>query len=131
MYVSLVEYSHVASDLNTRAALRDMIVLETAEATDKSVKRMHGRRLKALAEGRDVQLVRTAAAWEDPRRENPRRRRRAFDRAMRRVMRRVAVPQAKRQARVDAEVDKEFAQRERQGGRRRASGLVVPNARGR
>ncbi len=127
MYATLIETYHAASDIGTRAALRDTRVLETAEATGKAVERMHKKRLRALAEGRDVRLVRTAVEWGDPRRENPRARRRAFQQAMRRITRRVRMPSAKEQAKVDSAVDKVFAEKGKPNARRRKSRLVLPS----
>ena len=129
MYATLIETYHAASDVKTRAKLCDLKVLETAEATDKAVKRMRKARLEATAEGRDVRLVRTAVAWDDPRRENPRARRRVFQHAMRRLVRRVKMPSAEEQAKVDAEIDKAFTKKEKPGEKRTKSGLVLPGGR--
>ncbi len=128
MYVSLVEILHTASDLKTRKRLLDTVLMESVEETPRAAARMHKRRAEALAEGREVRFVRTAVRWDDPRRENPRRKRRAFQRIMRRLMRRVRKPSAKRQAEVDAEVDKMFTESGRPAERRTKSGLVIPRA---
>ncbi len=124
MYATLLEVVDVASDLRTRRALRDTAVLETAEATDKAMARMHKRRVKLLAAGKNVQLVRTAVAWDDPRRTTPRRQRRAFQQAIYSMMKRVRQPESAKE-RADEYVDRVFADKER----RARSGLVVPGGR--
>ena len=126
MYVSLIEIYSTASDLKTKKTLRDHKVLETAEATDKVVARMHEKRVKAIAEGRDVKVIRTAVAWDDARQENPRKKRRDFQKIMRKVMKNVKTPDSQQQDHVDDEVDKLFAQRERKPEARTKSGLLIP-----
>ncbi|KKM18974.1 hypothetical protein LCGC14_1660310 [marine sediment metagenome] len=129
LYVSLIEIYNVASDLKTKKAISDHKVLETAEVTDKVVARMHEKRVKAVAEGRDVKVIRTAVAWDDARRENPRKKRRAFQKIMRKVMKHVKTPDSQQQAQVDDEVDKLFTQRERKPEARTKSGLVITGGR--
>ncbi len=98
-------------------------VLEQEEATDKVVARFHKKRIKLLAKGKDVQVLRTAVRWDDLRREQPRRRRRVMQKAMRSVMKKVKMPKPdEQQAQVDREVDKVFEKKTK----RRKSGLVVP-----
>ena len=123
MYVTLLETYAAASDLKTRRTLRDVKVLETCEATDKAIARMHKECAKAIAEGRDVQLVRTALAWADPRRTTTRRQRRAFQKVLRALMKRVPRPSREDLDQVDTEVATVFDAKEK----RTRSGLVVPD----
>ena len=127
MYATLLETYHAASDLRTRRTLLDVKVLETCEATDKAMARMHKARVEAVAEGRVVQLVRTALAWADPRRTNPRRQRRAFQKIMRALMKRVSQPSREDLDQANNEVVSVFDAKEK----RTRSGLVVPGGRGR
>ena len=122
MYVNLIETYEEAGDIKTKKVYKTVKVLEQEEATDKAVARFHKKRLKLLAKGRDVQVIRTAVRWDDPRHEQPRTRRRAMQKIMRKVMKTVKIPKVEQQAQVDREVDKVFEQK----AKRRQSGLVVP-----
>ncbi len=123
MYVNLVETYEEAGDIKTKRMYKATRVLEQEEATDKAVARFHKKRIKLLAKGKDVQVLRTAVRWDDPRREQPRRRRRVMEKAMRSIMKTVEVPKVgEQEAQVDREVDKVFKQK----SKRRKSGLVVP-----
>lgn len=125
MYVNLVETYEEAGDIKTKRMYKATRVLEQEEATDKAVARFHKKRIKLLAKGKDVQVLRTAVRWDDPRREQPRRRRRVMQKAMRSIMKTVKVPKPdERQVQVDEHVDKIFAQKDTV--KRRRSGLVVP-----
>ena len=125
MYINLVETYEEAGDIKSKRIYKATRVLEQEEATDKAVARFHKKRIKMLAKGKDVQVLRTAVRWDDPRREQPRRRRRVMDRAMRSIMKKVKMPKPdEKQSQVDWEVDKVFAQKEQ--NKRRRSGLVVP-----
>ena len=125
MYVNLVETYEEAGDLKTKRMYKATRILEQEEATDKAVARFHKKRIKLLAKGKDVQVLRTAVRWDDPRREQPRRRRRVMQKAMRSIMKTVKVPKVdEQQAQVDREVDKIFAQKDKV--KRRKSGLVLP-----
>ncbi len=124
-YINLIETYEEAGDIKTKRMYKATRVLEQEEATDKAVARLHEKRTKLLAEGKDVQVVRTAVLWDDPRREQPRRRRRVMQKVMRSIMKRVEVPKPdERQAQVDREVDKVFEQKGT--AKRRKSGLVLP-----
>ena len=123
MYVNLVETYEEAGDLKTKRMYKATRILEQEEATDKAVARFHKKRIKLLAKGKDVQVLRTAVRWDDPRREQPRRRRRVMAKAMRSIMKKVEMPKVdEQQAQVDEHVDKIFKQK----AKRRKSGLVVP-----
>ena len=123
MYVNLVETLEVAGDIKTKRVYKETRVLEQEEATDKAVARFHKKRIKMFAKGKDVQVLRTAVRWDDPRREQPRRRRRVMAKAMRSIMKKVEMPKVdEQQAQVDEHVDKIFKQK----AKRRKSGLVVP-----
>ena len=122
-YVNLVETYEEAADIKTKKVYKAVKVLEQEEATDKAVARFHKKRLKLLAKGRDVQVIRTAVQWDDPRREVPRTRRRMMKKVMGQIMKTVQVPRVdQQQAQVDREVDKVFEQKTK----RRKLGLVVP-----
>jgi len=123
MYVNLVETYEEAGDIKTKKVYKATRVLEQEEATDKAVVRFHKKRIKLLAKGKDVQVIRTAVRWDDPRREVPRTRRRVMQKVMRKVMKTVKVPKVEQQTQVDREVDKVF---ERKEAKRLKSGLVVP-----
>ena len=122
-YVNLIETYDEAGDIKTKKMYKGTRVLEQEEATDKAVARFHEKRIKLLAEGKDVQVVRTPVWWDDPRREQPRRRRRMVQKVLRSIMKKVPQPD-ERQAQADREVDKVFEQKGK--GRRRKSGLVLP-----
>ena len=125
MFVNLVETYEEAGDIKSKRIYKATRVLEQEEATDKVVARFHKKRIKMLAKGKDVQVLRTAVRWGDPRREQPRRRRRVIQRAMRSIMKKVKMPEPdERQAQVDEHVDKIFAQKDK--AKRRKSGLIVP-----
>ena len=125
MYVNLLETYEEAGDIKTKRMYKATRVLEQEEATDKAVARFHKKRIKLLAKGKDVQVMRTAVRWDDPRREQPRRRRRVMQKAMRSIMKTVKVPKPdERQAQVDREVDRIFEQKGTT--KRRKSGLVLP-----
>ncbi len=125
MYINLVETYDAASDLNTKRTYKATKVLEQEEATDKAVARLHKKRIELLAEGKDVQVMRTAVLWDDPRREQPRRRRRAMQKVLRSILKKVEAPKLdKQQAQADREVDKVFEQKGT--AKRRKSGLVLP-----
>ncbi len=125
MYVNLLETYEEAGDIKTKRMYKATRVLEQEEATDKAVARFHKKRIKLLAKGKDVQVMRTAVRWDDPRREQPRRRRRVVQKAMRSIMKTVKVPKLdERQAQVDREVDRIFEQKGTT--KRRKSGLVLP-----
>ncbi len=123
MYINLIETYEEAGDIKTKRMYKATRVLEQEEATDKAVARLHKKRIKLLAEGKDVQVVRTAILWDDPRREQPRRRRRAMQKVLRAIMKKVPEPN-ERQAQADREVDKVFEQKGQT--KRRKSGLVLP-----
>ncbi|KKL95309.1 hypothetical protein LCGC14_1855970 [marine sediment metagenome] len=123
MYVNLVETYEEAADIKTKKVYKVTKVLEQEEATDKTIARLHKKRLKLLTKGKDVQVIRTAVRWDDPRREVSRTRRRAMQGIMRKIMKNVQIPRAdEQQVQVDREVDKVFEQK----AKRRKSGLVVP-----
>ena len=123
MYVNLLETYEEAGDIKTKRMYKATRVLEQEEATDKAVARFHKKRIKLLAKGKDVQVMRTAVRWDDPRREQPRRRRRVMQKTMRSIMKTVRVPKPdEQQAQVDREVDRIFEHK----AKRRQSGLLVP-----
>lgn len=123
MYVNLVETYEEAADIKSKKVYKAIKVLEQEEVTDKAVARFHKKRIKLQAKGKDVQVIRTAVRWDDPRREVPRSRRRVMKKVMRKIMKTVKIPKVdEQQARVDQEVDKVFKQK----AKRRKSGLVVP-----
>ena len=125
MYVNLVETYEEAGDIKTKRMYKTTRVLEQEEATDKAVARFHKKRIKLLAKGKDVQVIRTAVQGDAPRREQPRRRLRAMQKVMRSIMKTVKMPKPdERQAQVDREVDKVFEQKGT--AKRRKSGPVLP-----
>ncbi len=123
MFINLIETYEEAGDIKTKRMYKATRVLEQEEVTDKAVARFHKKRIELLAEGKDVQVVRTAVLWDDPRREQPRRRRRVMQKVMRSIMKKVPQPD-EQQAQVDREVDKVFEQKGTT--KRRKSGLVLP-----
>ncbi len=124
-YINLIETYDEAGDIKTKRMYKATRVLEQEKATDEAVTRFHEKRIKLLAEGKDVQVVRTPVWWDDPRREQPRRRRRAMQKVMRSIMKKVEAPQLdEQQAQADREVDKVFEQKGT--AKRRKSGLVLP-----
>jgi len=124
-YINLIETYEEAGDIKTKKMYKATRVLEQEEATDKAVARFHEKRIKLLAEGKDVQVVRTPVWWDDSRREQPRRRRRVMQKIMRKIMKTVESPKPdERQAQADREVDKVFEQKGTT--KRRKSGLVLP-----
>ena len=122
MYINLIETYDEAADIKTKKMYKATRVLEQEEATDKAVARFYKKRLKLLAKGKDVQIIRTAVRWDDPRREIPRSRRRVMQKVMRKIMKNVKVPKVDRQAQVDQEVDKVFEKKTKL----QKSGLVLP-----
>lgn len=122
MYINLIETYEEAADIKTKKVYQITKVLEQEEATDEAAVRLHKKRVELLAEGRDVQVIRTAVQWDDPRREVSRTRRRVMQKTMRKIMRGVKVPKVEQQAQVNQEVDKVFKQKVK----RRKSGLVIP-----
>ena len=122
-YINLIETYEEAGDIKTKRMYKATRVLEQEEATDKTAARFHEKRIKLLAEGKDVQVVRTAVLWDDPRREQPRRRRRAMQKVLRAIMKKVPEPD-ERQTQADREVDKVFEQKGT--AKRRKSGPVLP-----
>ncbi len=122
-YINLIETYEEAGDIKTKRMYKTTRVLEQEEATDEAVARLHEKRIKLLAEGKDVQVVRTAVLWDDPRREQPRRRRRVMQKVLRSIMKKVPQPD-ERQVQADREVDKVFEQKGTT--KRRKSGLVLP-----
>ncbi len=123
MFINLIETYEEAGDIKTKRMYKATRVLEQEEATDKAVARFHEKRIELLAEGKDVQVVRTAVLWDDPRREQPRRRRRVMQKVMRSIMKK-APKLDEQQAQADREVDKVFEQKGK--AKRRKSGLVLP-----
>ncbi len=125
MFINLIETYEEAGDIKTKRMYKSTRVLEQEEATDKAAARLHKKRIELLAKGKDVQVVRTAVLWDDPRREQPRRRRRIMQKVMRSILKKVEAPKLdEQQAQADREVDKVFEQKGRT--KRRKSGLVLP-----
>ena len=125
MYINLIETYEEAADIKTKKVYQITKVLEQEEATDEAAVRFHKKRIKLLAKGKDVQVIRTAVQWDDPRREVSRTRRRVMQKTMRKIMKTVKIPKVEQQAQVDREVNKVFEQK----AKRRKSGLVVPEHR--
>ncbi len=98
MYINLIETYEEAADIKTKKVYQITKVLEQEEATDEAAVRLHKKRVELLAEGRDVQVIRTAVQWDDPRREVSRTRRRVMQKTMRKIMRGVKVPKVEQQA---------------------------------
>ncbi|KKK96952.1 hypothetical protein LCGC14_2657670, partial [marine sediment metagenome] len=64
MYINLIETYEEAGDIKTKRMYKATRVLEQEEATDEAAARFHEKRIKLLAEGKDVQIVRTAVLWD-------------------------------------------------------------------
>lgn len=129
-FVNLVETLHVASDLATRERVSDTTFLETLKDTPKNREKLHAKRLKALAEGRVVMVLRTMLRHDDARFGKNRARRRWEKDATRRLLRRLRKRVTPKQQReVDKEIDKMFEDRDT-GERRTKSGIILPKREG-
>ena len=124
-FVNLVETLHVASDLVTKKPVSDIIWLETLRDTLKNREKLHAKRLKALAEGRVIMLIRTVLRHDDARFGKNRARRRWEADATRRLLRRLSKKAMFKQQKVDEEVNKMFEDRET-GELRTKSGVILP-----
>ena len=126
MFVSLVETLQVASDLTTKKPVSDIVWLETLKDTPKNCKKLHAKRVKALAKGRVVMLIRTILRHDDARFGKNRARRRWEADATRRLLRRLSKTTTfKQQKKVDEEVNKMFEDRET-GEVRTKAGVILP-----
>lgn len=128
-FVNLVETLHAASDSATRKTVSDIAFLETLSDTPKNRERLHAKRVKALAEGRIVMVLRTTLHHDDARFGKNRARRRWEGNAIRRLLKRMPQVTLKQQREVDEEVDKAFEDR-KTGERRTKSGIILPKQRG-